>query len=147
MSKNQHSFYVPTRFGEAVTRATDFINSSPGAAVPKEEFMILSGCSSLWYSNVYVSVATEKVKGATVVKISGDFLTKAFEGDYSNIGKWVKEVKKILAEARMLLELEREDVTNSTFTIQHVQNVQRFTGRIKLSFLHCCEILFELIVQ
>ena len=105
MSKNQHSFYVPTRFGEAVTRATDFINSSPGAAVPKEEFMILSDCSSLWYSNVYVSVATEKVKGATVVKISGDFLTKEFEGDYSNIGKWVKEVKKILAEARMLLEL------------------------------------------
>ena len=53
----------------------------------------------------HVSVATEKVKGATVVKISDDFLAKAFEGDYSNSGKWVKEVKKIVAEARMLLEL------------------------------------------
>ncbi len=95
----------------------------------------------------HVSVATEKVKGATVVKISGDFLAKALEGDYSNISKWVKEVKKIVAEARMLLELEREDVTNSTFTIQHVQNVQTFTERIKLSFLHCCEILFDLIIQ
>jgi hypothetical protein len=77
VSKNQHSFYVPTRFGKAVTRATDFINSSPGA---------LSDFSSLWYSNVYVSVAMEKVKGATVVKVSGD---------YSNIGKWVKEVKDV----------------------------------------------------
>jgi hypothetical protein len=40
-----------------------------------------------------LSLAPEKVKGATVVKISGDFLAKALEGDYSNISKWVKEVK------------------------------------------------------
>ena len=62
--------------------------------------MILSDCTSPWYSNVYVSTATEKVKDATVESISGSFLGKSFQGDYSNIGKWMKEVEKIVPKER-----------------------------------------------
>ena len=62
--------------------------------------MILSDCVSPWYTNVYVSVATETVDNATIEKMSGDFLGKVFEGEYSNMGKWVKEVEKLLPIVR-----------------------------------------------
>ncbi|KAL7477404.1 hypothetical protein ACHAW6_003208 [Cyclotella cf. meneghiniana] len=68
--------------------------------------MIMSDCASPWYTNVLVSVATQEVKGAAVEKISGDFLAKVFEGDYSNIGKWVKEVEKLVPSVRDSMELD-----------------------------------------
>ena len=94
------SLYIPLNFGKAVIRAMEKIRNTPGAVVPKEDYMILSDCSSPWYSNVYVSTAKEKVEGAIVEKISGSFFGKSFEGDYSNIGKWLKEVEKIVPKQR-----------------------------------------------
>ena len=90
-------FHIPLAFGKAVTRATKKIEQSE-AQVPKEEFMILSECSSLWWSDVLVSTSKEYVEGAEVKMISGSFLAKAFEGDYSNIGKWVKEMNALILE-------------------------------------------------
>ncbi|KAL7474586.1 hypothetical protein ACHAW6_000558, partial [Cyclotella cf. meneghiniana] len=104
---NQHySLYVPIRFDKAVIRAFEKIDNCPGAALPKEEVMIMSDCASPWYTNVLVSVATQEVNGAAVEKISGDFLAKVFEGDYSNIGKWVKEVEKLVPSVRDSMELD-----------------------------------------
>jgi hypothetical protein len=86
------------------------IDNFPDAQVPKEQFMILSDCTSPWYSNVYVSVVTANIEGVTVEKISGDFLAKAFEGDYSNIGKWVKEVEKLLPAVRESIDEKKDSV-------------------------------------
>jgi len=90
-------FYVPLTFGRAMSRALKRITDA-GAESPKDEMMVLSECISPWYSDVYVSVAKEEVDGAEVEKISGTFLSKAFEGDYSNMGKWVEEMKGLVAE-------------------------------------------------
>ena len=63
--------------------------------------MILSDCTSPFYSNVYyLSVSKEVVKGAQIEKISGIFLAKVFEGEYRDIGKWVDEMKDIVKEKR-----------------------------------------------
>jgi hypothetical protein len=101
-----HSLYVPIRFDKAVIRAFEKIDSCPGAALPKEEVVIMSDCASPWYTNVLVSVASQEVKGAAVEKISGYFLAKVFEGDYSNIGKWVKEVEKLVPSVRDSKEVD-----------------------------------------
>jgi hypothetical protein len=90
-------FHIPLAFGKAVTRAMKKIEQSE-AQVPKEDFMILSECSSPWWSDVLVSTSKECVEGAEVKMISGSFLAKAFEGDYSNIGKWVKEMNELVLE-------------------------------------------------
>jgi hypothetical protein len=100
------SLYVPIRFDKAVIRALEKIDKCPGAALPKEEVMIMSDCASPWYTNVLVSVAPQEVNGAAVEKISGDFLAKVFEGDYSNIGKWVNEVENLVPSVRASLELD-----------------------------------------
>ena len=49
-----------------------------------------------------MSVAPDKEGGGAVAteKISGDFLAKAFQGDYSNIGKWMKETRVLVKEVR-----------------------------------------------
>jgi hypothetical protein len=90
-------FHIPLAFGKAVTRAMKKIEQNE-AQVPKEDFMILSECSSPWWSDVLVSTSKECVEGAEVKMISGSFLAKAFEGDYSNIGKWVKEMNELVLE-------------------------------------------------
>jgi len=43
-------------------------------------------------SDIYIAVSKE-VPDSSMVKISGTFLSKVFEGPYSNMGKWVKEMK------------------------------------------------------
>jgi len=56
------------------------------------EPLMLSDEKSLWGSDIYIAVSKE-VPGAEMVKISGTYLTKVFEGPYKNIGSWVKEMK------------------------------------------------------
>mmetsp|Transcript_6720 Transcript_6720/g.10521 ORF Transcript_6720/g.10521 Transcript_6720/m.10521 type:complete len:265 (+) Transcript_6720:1-795(+) len=102
-------FHVPLAFGNAVARAMKKIEQS-GAQVPKEDFMILSECSSPWWSDVFVSTSKEYVEGAEVTLISGMYLAKAFEGDYSNIGKWVREINDLVVKVkRSSLEGEEEE--------------------------------------
>lgn len=89
-------YYIPLGFGRAVTRALKKIEAAEAEA-PNDEFMILSDCHSPWHSGVFVSCAKDKVvEGAET--ISGEFLAKAFEGDYSNIGKWMKEMNVLVKE-------------------------------------------------
>ncbi|KAL9189905.1 hypothetical protein ACHAXT_009580 [Thalassiosira profunda] len=100
-------YYVPLAFGRAMTRALKKIEAA-GAEAEKEDFMVLSDCHSPWQSDVFVSVAPDKeVEGALIEKISGDFLSKAFKGDYSNIGKWMKEMRVLVKD---VLEERGRDV-------------------------------------
>ena len=93
-------FYIPLAFGRAVTRATTKI-SNANAECPKEEFMILSDCTSPFYSNIYLSISKDKeVKDAQIETISGIFLAKVFEGEYRDMGNWVDEMKDIVKEKR-----------------------------------------------
>jgi hypothetical protein len=50
---------------------------------------VLSDDKSLWGSDIYIAV-TKEVSDAEVVKLSGTFLTKVFEGSYGNTSKWVR---------------------------------------------------------
>ena len=93
-------FYIPLGFGKAVRRAISKIEHSK-TQVPKEDFMIISICNSPWWSDVLVTTSKDQdVGGAKVEKISGSFVAKAYEGDYSNMGKWAKEVKELVVKVR-----------------------------------------------
>jgi hypothetical protein len=51
--------------------------------------------NSLWGADVYVEAGRD-VPGATMVTVSGTFVSKVFEGPYSQIGKWVEAMKAYL---------------------------------------------------
>lgn len=82
-------FHIPLNFGQVMKRDMERIQKA-GALAPKP--LMLADSGSLWGTDVYIAVDKE-VPGAKMVNISGNFLTKVFEGEYKNMGKWIKETK------------------------------------------------------
>lgn len=82
-------FHIPLNFGKVMVRNMEKI--SQAKALPPEPLM-LSDENSLWGADIYIAVAKE-VPGAEMVRISGTFLTKVFEGPYKNVRSWIQEMK------------------------------------------------------
>ena len=81
--------HIPLNFGKVMAKNMDRIQKADAL---NPEPLMLSDEKSLWGSDIYIAVSKE-VPGAEMVKISGTYLTKVFEGPYKNIGSWVKEMK------------------------------------------------------
>jgi Bacterial hydrolase len=81
--------HIPLNFGSMMKRNIAKIEA---AGAKSDEMIVLSQDRSLWSADVYIRV-TEEVPGAKMTTISGTFLSKAFEGPYSNFGKWIKDMK------------------------------------------------------
>ena len=82
-------FHIPLGFGKVMVKNMEMIQAADALA---PEPLMLSDEKSLWGSDLYIAVSKE-VPQAEMVRISGNFLTKVFEGPYKNAGKWVKEMK------------------------------------------------------
>jgi len=81
-------FHIPLNIGSVMKRTAEMIDAADAA---NPDFLGLFDENSLWGADVYMS-ATKNVPGAQMAKISGTFLTKIFEGPYSNAYKWMKEM-------------------------------------------------------
>jgi hypothetical protein len=81
--------HIPLNFGSVMVRSMGRITAA-GALAP--EPLLLSDEKSLWGSDVYIAVGKE-VPGAEMVRLSGTFLTRVFEGPYKDVRKWVAEMK------------------------------------------------------
>lgn len=82
-------FRIPLNFGQVMVRNMEKIKLADAL---DSEPLVLSDENSLWGADVYIAVNKE-VPGADMVKISGTFLSKVFEGPFQNIGKWMKEME------------------------------------------------------
>ncbi|MFH1541110.1 MAG: hydrolase [Elusimicrobiota bacterium] len=81
-------FHIPLNFGKVIVRNIEKIKF---AGTDNSQNIMLSDEKSLWCSDLYIAVDKE-VSDAQNEKISGNFLTKVFEGSYQNAGKWAKEM-------------------------------------------------------
>ena len=89
MKEHVTSFmHIPLNMGGVMKRSMERIVSA-GALSP--EPLMLSDENSLWGSGIYIAVIKE-VPRANNVRISGSFLSRAFEGDYKKMGRFVKEM-------------------------------------------------------
>lgn len=86
--------HIPLNFAQIMVKNMEMIQVA-GALSP--EPLLLSDESSLWGSDIYIAV-TKEVPGAKMEKISGTFLTKAFEGPYGNMGKWANQMKEFVKQ-------------------------------------------------
>lgn len=82
-------FHIPLNYGAVMTRVDAAIRAA-GARV--EAPVMLTDENSLWGADVFVE-AGKDVPGAKMVTISGTFMSKVFEGPFSEIGHWVKAMK------------------------------------------------------
>jgi len=82
-------FHIPLNYGAVMTRMEATIRA---AGAKLEAPVTLTDENSLWGADVHVEVSKD-VAGAKMTTISGTFMCKVFEGPYSQIGGWVKEMQ------------------------------------------------------
>ena len=85
--------HIPLNFAQVMRRNSALIEAA-GAAT--EEVLVLSDENSLWGADIYIAVARD-VPGSRMATISGTFLTKVFEGPYSRIRSWIKDMQRFVA--------------------------------------------------
>ena len=86
-------FYMPINFGKVMTRSSDKVKKA-GATMP--DWVCLSDHTSKWNMDVYLAVDKE-VPGAENTSLSGKFLSKVYEGDFKETGKWCKDFESYAA--------------------------------------------------
>jgi len=85
-------FHIPLNFGKVIVKLMKQVTD---AKAEEKEMMCISDEKSLFGSDLYISVSKD-VPNAVNFEISGTFLSKAFEGPFSDIGKWIAEMNKFV---------------------------------------------------
>lgn len=85
-------FHVPLNMGRRITKDVAKIEAA-GAATAQP--LMLSDETSPWGSELYIDV-TKPVPGAKMETLSGTFLTKVFDGPYSQMGAWAEQMKSFV---------------------------------------------------
>lgn len=83
-------FHVPLNMGPVFTRTWKQIKDSHADT---GGFLVLSHDDSAFHSEHLFAVAKD-VPGAEMVRLSGDFVTKVFEGPFSDAAKWCAEMER-----------------------------------------------------
>lgn len=84
--------HVPMNMGSVFARVNKHIEAA-GASDP-DQFIVLSKDVSPWSSEHFFAVS-KTVPEEEMTTLSGDFLTKVFEGPYSQARKWHEEMQLI----------------------------------------------------
>lgn len=80
-------FYMPVNFG-GIMRKLDKKVREVNAEVP--DWMALSDHTSKWNMDIYLAVDKE-ITGAQNITLSGTFVSKVYEGSFSDSDKWHKD--------------------------------------------------------
>ncbi|MDD5015315.1 MAG: hypothetical protein PHW73_09510 [Atribacterota bacterium] len=87
-------FHVPMNFGAVMKRLDEKVRKA-GATI--QDNMGLSDHTSKSNMDIYLAVDKE-VPGAENVTLSGKFLSRVYEGDFKETGKWCKDFENYAKE-------------------------------------------------
>lgn len=94
--------HIPLTTGKVIMRNLELIERA-NAKAPHQ--LMLTDETSLWGADIYIDVFRD-VPGAQMTSLSGTFLTKVFEGPYTNVGVWAKEMEAyVLQKGRRLVKM------------------------------------------
>jgi hypothetical protein len=88
-------FHIPLNMGSVYPKVFEAIEDAD--AMSDDDFIVLSHDPSPWRGEHFFSV-TKDVPGEEMVRMTGDFITKVFEGPYKDAPKWEKEMQHFLKE-------------------------------------------------
>jgi hypothetical protein len=80
-------FYMPINFGSVIVKLITAANKA-GAQTTNQ--LCLSDHTSKWNMDIYLAVDKE-VPGVENVVLNGKYLSKVYEGDFSQTGNWCKD--------------------------------------------------------
>ena len=89
-AKTKSLFHIPLNMGSVFPKTFEAIEKEHAADM--EQFIVLSRDPSPWRSE-HLFAINKKVPGEEMVQLTGDYLTKVFEGPYKNAPKWEKEME------------------------------------------------------
>jgi hypothetical protein len=92
--------HIPLNMNKVMVKNMEMI-AKAGALVP--EPLLLSDENSLWGADIYIAVSKD-VPEAQMVKVSGTFLTKVYEGPYKNVRNWIKDMTDYVAKQGKVLK-------------------------------------------
>jgi hypothetical protein len=82
-------FHIPIGIDKMMVRDMELIkNAAALAEVP----MMLFDFTSLFGADAYIAVSKE-VPGKEMARLSGTYLSRVFEGEFKDTGKWMEEMK------------------------------------------------------
>lgn len=84
--------HMPLNLGPVMTRTWEAMGDA--GAVP-ENFLVLSCDPSPWRAEHYFAV-TEDVPGYEMVRMSGEYMAKVYEGPFKDIRKWMCDFEKYI---------------------------------------------------
>ena len=84
-------FHIPVNMGHVFSKVSKKIEKA--GAVDTHQFIVLTNDVSPWRSEHYFAV-TKDVPDEQMEHLSGDFITKVFEGPYKNAPKWYHEMEE-----------------------------------------------------
>ncbi len=93
-------FYMPVNFGR-VMKSLDKKVRDAGAVMP--DFLCMSDHTSKWNMDVYLAVDKE-IPSAENATISGEFLSKVYEGPFKNTGKWCEDFEGLAAGRNLKID-------------------------------------------
>lgn len=93
-AKTRSIFHIPINMGSVYPKM--FAAIEKAHAMSEDDFIVLSYDPSPWTSEHYFSVIKD-VPGQEKAHLTGDYLTKVFEGPYKNAPKWQKEMEQLVA--------------------------------------------------
>jgi len=100
--RTRNFFHVPLNIGEVFARTWNAIREFHAL---EDEFIVLSDDSALWHSEHFFNVK-HMVPGLDNLRLSGDFLTRVFEGPYGKAPRWARNMRKLVkARGKQMTEL------------------------------------------
>ena len=100
-SRTINFLHIPLNIGSVIKKTCRKIEDA--GAAPDDEFLMLSTDPSPWRGEHYFAV-TKEVPHAEMATLSGQYLTKVFEGPYHHAGKWAQEMESHVTSARRKLD-------------------------------------------
>lgn len=92
--------HIPLNYGSVISRDNAAIEQAE--AYPERPLWLTEEVSP-WGSDIYVAVDRD-VPNAFMTRLSGQFMSKVFEGPYRNIGKWIHAMEEFVAASGRSIE-------------------------------------------
>ncbi|MHC4322314.1 MAG: hydrolase [Planctomycetota bacterium] len=100
-AKTLSFFHIPLNIGLVFPKMLKAIEDAQ--AVKMDEFIALSYDPSPWRGEHYFAV-TEEIPGQEMVRLSGDYITRVFEGPYKKAHEWHKIMEEFVNSKGKKLE-------------------------------------------
>ena len=94
-ARTRSIFHIPVNMGSVFPNTLRAIEKA--GAINEDNFIVLSYDPSAW-SGEHLFAVDKEVPGQEMVRISGDYLTRVFEGPYRQAPTWQKQMAAFVKE-------------------------------------------------